>query len=105
MAIRHKIWMRQLREKLDFDEDLFQPGMIIADGNSFASKVAEVAAINFVSHEQNDTLATLSEDLLLDKESAEVIWTESLSTDPAAFGLGDTGGTGHKLDIIREAGR
>jgi hypothetical protein len=43
--------MRQFVEKSDFDEDLFQPRVIIADRDTLTSKVSEVAIVNLVSHE------------------------------------------------------
>lgn len=51
MSVRHKVWVGELGKQLDLDENLFKPGVVVSDRDSFAGKLAEWTAVNLVAHE------------------------------------------------------
>jgi hypothetical protein len=57
MTIRHEVRVGEGGKKLDLDKDLFQPGVIVSDGNSLAGKVAQSTTIDFMADQQHNPLA------------------------------------------------
>lgn len=50
MPIRDKILVRKVLQKLDFDQNLFKPLVVISDRNSFTSVMPKRHAIQHVLH-------------------------------------------------------
>jgi hypothetical protein len=50
MSVRHKVWVGELGKQLDLDENLFKPGMVVSNRDSFAGKLAQWTAVNLVAH-------------------------------------------------------
>jgi hypothetical protein len=68
--------MGQGLKELYFHQDLLQPGVIISDGDSLASKVAESDTIEDVFHEQDHPFAAPAQLLFHDKKPVEVVLGE-----------------------------
>jgi hypothetical protein len=52
--------------------------MVIANRNSLARIVTQMAAVNLMPDQQHDSLASLAQNALLDEEGVEVIWRKGL---------------------------
>jgi hypothetical protein len=74
--------------------------MIVPHGYALAGEVTQLTTVYFVSNKENDALAALAQDFLLDEESAKVVWTESLSPYLASLCLRDTRSAGDELGVI-----
>jgi hypothetical protein len=58
--------------------------VVVPDGNTLTGEVPEVAAIDFVPHQQHDTLASSAKFPLLNEEGVEVMWAEGFPFYAAA---------------------
>jgi hypothetical protein len=72
--------------------------MVITDGNSFASKVAELATINLVTDEKHHSLPSAPQLSFLFKEGVEVVGAERLLSYASSFLYSRS--TGYKLGIL-----
>jgi hypothetical protein len=51
MSVRNKVGMREFGEELNLYQNLFKPSMIIANRHPLTSKMAQLAAVNFMPHQ------------------------------------------------------
>lgn len=70
--------MRQILQKLYFDQDLFKPLMVVPHGHALACEFAQLDAVQDVLHEEYNTLASSPQFSLFHKECFEVVRAESL---------------------------
>ena len=95
MAVGDEVRVRELSKQLDFDKDLLEPGMVVANGNTLTGEMAQGAAINLVTDEEHNPLTPSSQFSFLDKEALEVVRTKGVSSYTSAL----VGGRGARDEL------
>jgi hypothetical protein len=94
VLVANKIGVRQMLQGLHFDQDLFQPVVVVADRDAFAGELAQAATVEEVVHQEDNPLSASTQLPLLPKEGFEVIRAERAGR----YALGwDPRLAGHKL--------
>jgi len=102
VTVRHEVRMRQLGEQLDLNENLFEPGVVVADGNAFAGEMAELTSVDFVPDEQDNAFASTAEDGFLNEEGLEVVGAEGFAADSAALSLAHAWSAREELGVVTD---
>lgn len=93
MPIGNQMLMREVLQKLHFNEHFLQPFVVVPDWHAFAGKVAQRHAVKNMFDEEHDSLAASAKLFLFDEETFEITLAEGSGGDARSRRLGCVDGS------------
>lgn len=85
VPVRDEVLVGQALQQLHLDEHLFEPGVVVADGDPFARETAQVDTVQHVLDQQDDAPPAPAEFPILDEEFLKIVGRECRLRDAVSL--------------------